>query len=147
MNAKLIIFSVVSLVLMAMCIVVNAIGIPVPCCFLCVFLILAVLFALLSVALVVADMIRQCKDESLLKSKAKLRAEIKALEVKKHELDLEILKLEARKDVYQQTDVPELKDKISALEAKNGELANQVGTYSEILAKLTRIETKVISMK
>lgn len=146
MNAKLTIFSVASLVFMAMRVAISKIQIDdLPQCVLSVITLLAVLFAIVPVVLVFIDVCSKLRCGESFKISARLKDKIKELEIQKIKLEVEIAGLEERKEKYPETKITKLEKKKKSLEQANEQLQKQVGTYMSISEKLTRIETLVTS--
>lgn len=150
MNTKIISFSIVSLLFMAMPLVASLNHVDLGDGLKIVLAVLAFLFAILAIAMVVVEICKSCKAEEVFKTRTQLIAEINTLEAKKTELKTNVEELEAKKKDFEK-DIEELSDKIdaqtenlNAVRAEKKLLQGQIETYQEISEKLTRIESLIL---
>lgn len=139
MNARVLTFSIFSLLFMAIYPVVMALKIDVPCWFVVWLIVLAIVFAIIPVVLVFVDILKVCRDEALLKSRSKLKTEVE-------ELEAEMKKLEGQKIILY-ADVEVLKNQkgeITTLKEKNDQLMKQLDAYEALSTRLDRVEAIVL---
>ena len=126
MNAKIVTFSLFSLLFVAGYPVLMDLEIDVPVWFVIFLMVFAAIFALTSVILALADVFKACQDEALLKSRSKLKTEVENLEDQKRRLEADIERLIENKENCTAQQVKDLKNKVKKLEKKNAELLNKV---------------------
>lgn len=141
MNAKIVTFSVFSLLFAAAYVVLKALEVD-TCCWLLI--LLAILFGLVPIVCVLAEIIRQFMADSSKKSEPKTDAEVQMIEEQKNALKQELKALQSEKEVILTKKVEDLQKKVKDIEDKNEELLKQVGTFQKILETLSRIEAQIL---